>query len=64
MKPAELVLVFGYPLTGALSALGNTTLGNVTALTGINDDSPTFKYLPLCSQETAAGRSLTKQADF
>jgi len=37
--PAESVLVFGYPLPGALSSAGNTTLGNVTALTGIGDDS-------------------------
>lgn len=39
IKPAESVLVFGYPLTGALSSAGNTTLGNVTALTGMRDDS-------------------------
>ena len=39
VKPAEPVLVFGYPLTDTLSTLGNTTLGNVTALTGMNDNS-------------------------
>jgi S1-C subfamily serine protease len=39
LKPAESVLVFGYPLAGALSSSGNTTLGNVTALTGLKDDS-------------------------
>jgi S1-C subfamily serine protease len=39
IKPAESVLVFGYPLAGALSSAGNTTLGNVTALTGLRDDS-------------------------
>jgi len=39
IAPAESVLVFGYPLAGALSSAGNTTLGNVTALTGIGDDS-------------------------
>ncbi len=39
IKPAEAVLVFGYPLSGALSSTGNTTLGNVTALTGLNEDS-------------------------
>ena len=39
IKPAESVLVFGYPLSGALSSAGNTTLGNVTALTGLRDDS-------------------------
>lgn len=39
LKPAEPVLVFGYPLAEALSSAGNTTLGNVTALTGLRDDS-------------------------
>jgi S1-C subfamily serine protease len=39
LKPAESVLVFGYPLAGALSSSGNTTLGNITALTGLKDDS-------------------------
>ena len=44
IKPAEAVLVFGYPLSGALSSAGNTTLGNVTALTGLRDDS---RYLQI-----------------
>jgi S1-C subfamily serine protease len=39
IKPAEPVLVFGYPLAQALSSAGNTTLGNVTALAGLRDDS-------------------------
>jgi serine protease Do len=39
IKPAEPVLVFGYPLAEALSSSGNTTLGNVTALAGLRDDS-------------------------
>ena len=39
IRPAEAVMVFGYPLAGALSSTGNTTLGNVTALTGLRDDS-------------------------
>jgi S1-C subfamily serine protease len=39
IRAAESILVFGYPLTGALSSLGNTTLGNVTALAGLWDDS-------------------------
>jgi S1-C subfamily serine protease len=39
IKAAEPVLVFGYPLTEALSSAGNTTLGNVTALAGLRDDS-------------------------
>jgi S1-C subfamily serine protease len=39
IRAAESVVVFGYPLSLALSSLGNTTLGNVTALTGMRDDS-------------------------
>ena len=39
IKAAEPVLVFGYPLAEALSAAGNTTVGNVTALAGVRDDS-------------------------
>lgn len=38
IKPAEPVLIFGYPLSVALSSAGNTTLGNVTALAGLRDD--------------------------
>jgi S1-C subfamily serine protease len=44
IKPAEPVLVFGYPLAQALSSAGNTTLGNVTALSGLRDDS---RYLQI-----------------
>ncbi|MHB2169806.1 trypsin-like peptidase domain-containing protein [Alsobacter sp. R-9] len=33
------VAVFGFPLTGLLTTSGNFTLGNVTALAGIRDDS-------------------------
>ena len=39
VRSAEAVLVFGYPLSSALSSSGNTTLGNVTALAGLKDDS-------------------------
>ena len=39
VKAAEPVLVFGYPLSVVLSSSGNTTLGNVTALAGLKDDS-------------------------
>src|SRR5262249_15161157 len=39
LRAAESVVVFGYPLAGALSSSGNTTLGNITALTGLGDDS-------------------------
>lgn len=44
IKAAEPVLVFGYPLAEALSSAGNTTVGNVTALAGLRDDS---RYLQI-----------------
>jgi serine protease Do len=39
VRLGEGIAVFGYPLTGILAAGGNFTLGNVTALAGIRDDS-------------------------
>jgi S1-C subfamily serine protease len=44
LKVAEQIVVFGYPLAGvALSTLGNTTLGNITALAGLQDNYRTFQ---------------------
>jgi S1-C subfamily serine protease len=39
IRLGEEVAVFGYPLTGLLASGGNFTLGNVTALAGLRDDS-------------------------
>jgi serine protease Do len=39
VRLGEPVAAFGYPLTGVLSTSGNFTLGNVTALTGLMDDT-------------------------
>ena len=39
VRLGEKVAAFGYPLAGLLSTSGNFTLGNVTALTGIGDDT-------------------------
>lgn len=39
MKLGEPVAAFGFPLTSVLSRNGNFTLGNVTALAGIADDT-------------------------
>ena len=43
VRLGEAVAVFGYPLSGMLSTSGNFTLGNVTALTGLGDDSRYFQ---------------------
>lgn len=39
VRLGEAIAVFGYPLSGMLSTSGNFTLGNVTALTGLSDDT-------------------------
>lgn len=36
---AESVIVYGFPLSGMLASSGNVTLGNVSALMGLGDDS-------------------------
>jgi hypothetical protein len=43
VRLGEAVAAFGYPLSGMLSTSGNFTLGNVTALTGLADDSRYFQ---------------------
>ncbi|MHC2019994.1 trypsin-like peptidase domain-containing protein [Methylobacterium sp. CM6247] len=43
VRLGEAVAVFGYPLSGMLSTSGNFTLGNITALTGLGDDSRYFQ---------------------
>lgn len=37
------IVVYGFPLLGALSSQGNLTSGVVSALTGLNDDLSTFQ---------------------
>ena len=44
IRLGEEVAAFGYPLTDVLSSSGNFTLGNVTALAGLKDDS---RYLQI-----------------
>ena len=39
VKLGERVSVFGYPYTGILSSSGNFSAGNITAVTGIGDDT-------------------------
>lgn len=39
LRPGESIAAFGYPLSSLLSSGGNLTLRNVTALTGLADDT-------------------------
>ena len=70
----ESVAAFGYPLLGGLSSLtGNFTLGNVTSLTGMNDDT---RYLQistpssratlaaLCSMQAATSWALLRKSSM
>ncbi len=59
VRPAEAVLVFGYPF--ALSSSGNTTLGNVTALTGLADD-PRFIQISASVQRGNSGGPVLDEA--
>jgi S1-C subfamily serine protease len=52
IRLGEPVAAFGYPLLGVLSSTGNFTLGNVTSLTGLRDD--TRRSPPLSSPATLA----------
>jgi S1-C subfamily serine protease len=61
IKPAEAVLVFGYPLAGALSSTGNTTLGYVTALTGMADDSRFIQISAAVQPGNSGGAALDEQ---
>ncbi|MFI5000575.1 MAG: trypsin-like peptidase domain-containing protein [Reyranellales bacterium] len=61
VKAAEAVLVFGYPLAFALSSSGNTTLGNVTALAGLNDD-PRFIQISAAVQRGNSGGPVLDEA--
>jgi S1-C subfamily serine protease len=44
IRLGESVAAFGYPLIGVLSSTGNFTIGNVTSLTGLRDDT---RYLQI-----------------
>jgi TPR repeat protein len=43
VRQGDSILAYGYPLTGLLSAQGNLTIGTVSALAGIGDDTHLFQ---------------------
>lgn len=55
IKAAESILVFGYPLPSALSSSGNTTLGYVTALSGLMDDKRFIQISASIQQGNSGG---------
>ena len=44
IRQGEAVVAYGYPLPGLLASSGNLTTGNVTALSGISDDSRLLQF--------------------
>ena len=56
VRAGDAVVALGYPLSGLLARTANLTVGNVSALAGLRDDSPTFRSAPRCSPATAADR--------
>lgn len=44
VRQGEAVVAYGYPLPGLLASGGNLTTGNVTALSGIGDDSRLLQF--------------------
>lgn len=43
VRQGEQILVYGFPLAGALASTGNLSIGNVTALAGLADDTATLQ---------------------
>ena len=44
VRTGESIAVYGFPLTGILPSTGNFTLGNVTAIAGIKDDTRALQF--------------------
>lgn len=54
-KLGESIAVFGYPLADVLSRNGNFTLGNITALAGLGDDSNQLQISAPVQQGNSGG---------
>lgn len=67
MSPAKLgepIAAFGFPLSNVLSRNGNFTLGNVTALAGINDDSRELQVSAAVQPGNSGGPLLDYNGDL
>jgi len=58
VKIGEAIATFGYPLAGLLSAKGNFTTGNISAITGIGDDSRFLQMTAPVQQGNSGGPML------
>jgi len=61
VKIGEAIATFGYPLVGLLSTRGNFTTGNVSAITGMGDDSR-FLQISAPVQPGSSGGPMLDQA--
>ena len=61
VKIGEAIATFGYPLVGLLSTRGNFTMGNISAITGIGDDSR-FLQITAPVQQGSSGGPMLDQA--
>jgi len=58
VKIGEAIAIFGYPLAGLLSTKGNFTTGNISAITGIGDDSRFLQMTAPVQQGNSGGPML------
>ena len=58
VKIGEAVATFGYPLFGLLSTKGNFTTGNISAITGVGDDSRFLQMTAPVQQGNSGGPML------
>jgi len=61
VKIGEAIAIYGYPLIGLLSTRGNFTTGNISAITGIGDDSR-FLQITAPVQQGSSGGPMLDQA--
>jgi serine protease Do len=63
LKLGEQIAVFGFPLTGILSTRGNFTLGNVSSLSGMGDDSKLMQLTAPVQPGNSGGPVLDSSAN-
>jgi S1-C subfamily serine protease len=59
----EEIVVYGYPLSSILASSGNITVGNVSALAGIRDDSRYLQISAPVQQGNSGGPVLDRQGN-
>jgi S1-C subfamily serine protease len=63
VRLGESVAVYGFPLAGVLASGGNFTLGNITALAGLADDSTQFQISAPVQPGNSGGPLLDKHGN-